>query len=243
MIEKTLLADKLSEFEIKKFFESRFARSGYSYIEFVKTPLGEKIIVYCLKPGIIVGRKGANLKEIQEKMKEDYKLENPIIEIHEIKTAEFDANIMAEQIAAYMEKNGVSRFKVIAHKTIERMMKVGVRGVEILIRGKVPGQRAAKWRFFAGYLPKSGDTADSFVQKAQIYAMTKPGIVGVTVKLLTPDVRLVDVVEIRKPEEIKKIENTLPVKEIKKEEKKPAEKKKPAPKPKKKIAKTESEKK
>ena len=79
---------------------------------------------------------------------------------------EFDAQIMADEIALGLERFGPLKFKVIAYKTLQRIMNAGALGVEIRFSGKLPSSRAKSWRFAQGYLKKTGDSA-KVVDRAQ----------------------------------------------------------------------------
>jgi len=148
-------------------------------------------------------------------LKKEFKLENPYIEVEEVTRPEFDAQIMADDIALSLERFGPLKFKVTAYRTLQRIIKAGAKGVEIRLNGKLPSSRAKSWRFAQGYLKKTGDPA-KMVDKAQARAETKPGTVGVKVSILSPDVILKDQIIID-DELIKTLkENSVePVEEIK----------------------------
>ena len=94
-----------------------------------------------------------------------------------------------------MERFGPIKFKVIAYRTLQKIVQAGALGVEIRLNGKLPGARAKSWRFSQGYLKKTGDTA-RLVDRAQARAETKPGTVGVKVSILSPHVILKDKIKI-----------------------------------------------
>ena len=107
----------------------------------VKTPLGEKIIIYASRPGLIVGRKGQNIKQLTKALKRKFELENPQVEISEIENPSLDAHIIAEKIVDALEKFGSEKFKAIGHKIMTEVMRAGALGIEIIISGKVPSAR------------------------------------------------------------------------------------------------------
>ena len=98
---------------------------------------------------------------------------------------------MADEIALGLERFGPLKFKVIAYRTLQNIIKAGALGVEIRLSGKLPSSRAKTWRFAQGYLKKTGDSA-KVVDKAQSRAETKPGTVGIKVSILPPDAVLKD---------------------------------------------------
>ena len=160
-----------------------------------RTPLGEKIVICASRPGIIVGKSGSNISRLTKELKERFKLENPQIELLEAENPMADASIVAEGIANSLERFGTARFKGIGHKAMTDIMSAGARGVEILISGKVPSSRAKTWRFYMGYLKKSGDIAVSGVNTAYSTAKLKTGIVGIQVRIMPSTTKLPDDVE------------------------------------------------
>ena len=191
MEEKNIVKFKEDEFAIREYIKKYIGKGKISKVKVEYTPVGEKIIVSTNKPGLVIGRKGEKVESLTRALKTRFKLENPHVEIDEIKQPEFDAQIIADEIALSLERFGPLRFKVIAYRTLERIIKAGALGVEIRLSGKLPGARARTWRFAQGYLKKTGDSA-KIVDRAQARAQTKPGVIGVKVGILSPEVELKD---------------------------------------------------
>jgi len=217
MIEHKFVAEKLKEFRVQEFIKSNLKNAGFSHAKLQKTPLGEKITVFTSHPGLVVGRKGENIKKMTQLLKERFGLENPQIEISEVEQVNLDADIVAERIASTLERFGSSKFKAVGHKTMADVIGAGALGVEILMSGKIPGSRAKIWRFYQGYLKKCGDVALVGVRKAYASALLKTGIVGVQVRIMPPDIIL--------PDKVKLIEPPVEVVEEVKEGKEPDDKK------------------
>ena len=229
MIERKFIKDKISEYKVQNYLLKAFKNSSYSHSNIQKTPLGEKITVYSSRPGLIIGKGGSKIKGVVNHLKTDFGMKTPQIDVQEIAHQDLDANIIAENIASMMERNGVSRFKYIGHSTCKRIMNAGAIGVEVKISGRVPSKRTKTWKFLQGYLPKCGNPADEYVVKGYRVAMIKSGAVGITVKILLPNTKMPDDIEIIKvvKEEVP-IAKEVEVKEVKKEtvkEKKTEEKK------------------
>ncbi len=197
MIERKFIAQNLKEYAIKQFIATKLSRVGLSDIKLKRTPLGDKIVISTLRPGLVVGRAGSTINMLTEKLKEEFKLNNPQIELEEVKDPYKDADIVVETIVNSLERFGSKRFKGVGHKVISAVIKSGALGVEILISGKVPSSRAKTWRFYQGYLKKCGDISVSGVNKAQGFARLKSGVVGVQVSILPADVVLPDSIKIK----------------------------------------------
>lgn len=244
MIERKFIAQKIKEFQIQEFVAQTLKRAGHSHTKLQRTPLGEKVIIHASRPGLIVGRKGQSIKKLTKTLKKKFNLENPQIEISEINNPNLDAQIVSERIANTLERFGTTKFKGIGHKVMTDVLSSGALGIEILISGKIPSARAKSWRFYSGYLKKSGDISLG-VLVAYTTAQLKTGIVGIKVSIMPSDIKLPDKIKIQKEkieviEELSKEEGEKLEKEIKKETSKEEDVKK---KEKKKRKKKESKKK
>ena len=195
MEEKKVVEFKKEEFSIRENIKKTLGKGKISKVKIEYTPVGEKIIISTNKPGLVIGRGGEKIAEFTKLLKTKFKLENPHIEIDEITKPEYDAQIMADEIALSLERFGPIRFKVVAYRTLQRIINAGALGVEIRLNGKLPGSRAKSWRFAQGYLKKTGDSA-KVVDRAQARAETKPGTVGIKVSILAPDAILKDRINI-----------------------------------------------
>jgi len=221
MIERKFISQKIKEYQIQEYIEQNLKNVGHSHTKMVKTPLGEKIVLYASRPGLIVGRKGQNIKELTKTLKKRFGLENPQVEVSEVEEINLDSNIVAERITDALERFGAQKFKAIGHKTMEGVMGAGALGIEIIISGKIPSSRAKSWRFYSGYLKKCGDISIVGVDKTHAQAKLKTGIIGVKVSIMPPGTELPDKVELIKEKEEK-------IEEVKEESKEDAEAKKEA---------------
>jgi small subunit ribosomal protein S3 len=193
MIERQFLQRKIKEYQIGEFISANLDKAGYSHTEIKRTPLGEKIIIYTSKPGLIVGREGSNIKDLAETLKKKFKLENPQVEVAEIENPNLNAKYVAKHIVHVFEKYGPKRFKSVGYKKLQDIMNSGAVGAEIVVSGRgVPSQRAKMTRFKAGYLKKSGDISLNHVDKGYAFAHLRTGTVGIQVRILHPETKLPD---------------------------------------------------
>ncbi|TAL58196.1 MAG: 30S ribosomal protein S3 [Nanoarchaeota archaeon] len=223
MIEREFVKAKMKEFQIQEYISTSLKNVGHSHTKVQKTPLGEKIIIFTSRPGLIVGRKGQNITKLTKTLKKKFGLENPQIEISEVQEPNLDARIVAERIASSLEKFGSKRFKGVLHKAMEDTLASGALGVEILLSGKVPSARAKSWRIFGGYMKKCGDIAQSQVKKAQAMALLKSGIIGIKVMIMTSDVKMPDDISVDGEEKTVEYQETP----VEKKAEEPKEEKKP----------------
>ena len=234
MIERKFVAERMKEFRVEEFVRGHMKGVGLSDIKVQKTPLGEKIIIATSRPGLVVGRKGENIKELTKTLKKEFDFENPQIEIAEVENPDLNPNVIAEKIVDFLERFGTSRFKAIGHKVMTNVMDAKASGIEIVISGKIPSSRARAWRFYKGYLKKCGDTALTNVDVAYQTAKLKTGVVGVKVSIMANALGIADKLQQSTQEESEKKKE-----DPKKEESKEKESEKPKKSPKNKEDKKE----
>lgn len=174
----------MKEFLVGEFVRHSMKGVGLADVKLQKTPLGEKIVVATARPGLVVGRKGENIKELTRTLKKEFSLENPQVEISEVTMPSLNSSIVAEKIVDFLERFGTTKFKAIGHKVMTEVTDAGASGIEIVISGKIPSARAKSWRFYKGYLKKCGNTALTNVEIAYGTAKLKSGIVGVKVSIM-----------------------------------------------------------
>jgi small subunit ribosomal protein S3 len=105
---------------------------------------------------------------------------------------------MAHKIAAMLQRG--MHFRRVAYTALRRIMGAGAQGVEVTISGKIRGSRSACAKFSDGYIKKCGEPAIRFVRHGFATVQLKPGVLGINVRIMPPDVVLPDKVDILKIE-------------------------------------------
>jgi small subunit ribosomal protein S3 len=115
-------------------------------------------------------------------MEEAFDFENPQIEVNEIENPDADAKVVAKSIADWLEKGGHA--KRVGYTYLRRMKEAGVIGAELEITGKLSGNRGRTEKFSFGYVKRCGNTSKENVQRGYELARTKPGAIGVKVRIM-----------------------------------------------------------
>ena len=187
--EKLFINENVKKLKIKKFIESELSSIGWGKIQVYKTPLGMRVLVHTSKPGLVIGHKGSTIQALTETLKEKYGLENPQIEVNQVEVEELNVCLMAQSVASALER-GI-QFRRAAHSAVRRIMDAGAQGVEIIVSGKLTGERAKAEKFREGFIKHTGEMKEHAVQDAKVQARLKPGVLGVRVRLVPPETSLV----------------------------------------------------
>ncbi len=240
-IERLFVGEGVKEVEVKRYLRRELKRAGLAEILIQRTPLVTRIVIYCDRPALVIGRKGSNVKETTRIIEQDFRIEKPEIEVKKVDNPNLEPNIVAYRIASALERGMHSR--KVGYKALQAIMRSGAKGAEIVMSGKLVGKggRSRVLKMKAGYLKKCGKPAIEQVMHGRTIASCKPGVIGVEVSVVPSNVHFPDEINIVSPEDFEieeavveasgeeKAEETpdkgLPNKEEKKEKKKPAEKK------------------
>ena len=199
--EKKFIDSAKKRMQIEEFLSAEFARAGYSHSEIQRTPLAIRIIVYAHKPGLIIGRGGKNIDIITQFLKDRFGLENPQLDVQEVRDPDLDPSIVGKQIAAAIER-GIN-YKRVANLAIQRVMEAGAVGVAIRISGKLGGDMSRTEKFSSGYMIYSGDPAETMVKKAYSRAQVKLGTIGIQVRIMIESPEELEILgKIQKPAEV-----------------------------------------
>ncbi|MEM7813392.1 MAG: 30S ribosomal protein S3 [Candidatus Aenigmatarchaeota archaeon] len=168
--------------QLQEFLQKEFAGIKCGLIDVAYTPLGVRITVHTTSPGLVIGHGGDKIREVSEKLRAMFGLENPQIDVQKISNPDMDPRIVSQSIAAALEK-GMNPKKIGSYY-LERVMRAGAVGCEIVIKGKLGGEKARSMRFTAGYIKKCGEPAKRDVITGTATALPKLGNIGVTTSIM-----------------------------------------------------------
>lgn len=169
---------------IDNYLRTELKRAGYAGVEFQKTPLGNRVVIYAERPGMVIGRQGATIRELAHVIETRYGLENPQIAVVPVQNPELNARIMASRVASALER-GI-HFRRAAFVALRQIMEAGARGAEIVIRGKLSTERSRYEKFRSGAILKAGEPRKYAVDRGVTSVLLKPGVFGVQVSIYLP---------------------------------------------------------
>ena len=146
--------------KIREFLLELLAPAGVPKVEIERDPKRVRINIFCAKPGIVIGRGGAEIEKLKETVKKMLSGDKDVfINITEVKQPDLSAQLVAESIAAQLEKR-VS-FRRAMKMAIGRAMKSGAKGIKIMVSGRLGGAEIARSeQYHEGTIPLQTIRAD-----------------------------------------------------------------------------------
>ena len=171
-------ADLLGEdVEIRQLIRHNLQRAGVSSIEIERFPNQVSITVHTAKPGIVIGRRGATVKELRRVL-EDLTGKRIRLDVQEVERPETDAYLVAENVVQQLERR-ISHGRAM-RRAAQQAMRFGAEGIKILCSGRLAGAEMARREWIReGRVPLQTMRAD--IDYAQKEALTTYGRIGVKV--------------------------------------------------------------
>ena len=165
------------DLEIKSYVQKKLKNASIAKINIERAAKKIRISIYSSRPGIIIGKKGADIEDLKNKLTKLSNLE-VFLDIKEIRKPEVEAKLVAENIASQLEKR-VS-FRRAMKKGVQSSMRLGAKGVKVLCSGRLGGAEIARnEKYHEGSVPLH--TIRSDIDYATAEAETTYGIVGIKV--------------------------------------------------------------
>ena len=165
------------DLEIKSYVEKKLKNASIAKINIERAAKKIRISIFSSRPGIIIGKKGADIEDLKNKLTKLSNLE-VFLDIKEIRKPEVEAKLVAENIATQLEKR-VS-FRRAMKKSVQSSMRLGAKGVKVLCSGRLGGAEIARnEKYNEGSVPLH--TLRSDIDYATAEAETTYGIVGIKV--------------------------------------------------------------
>jgi len=172
------------DYKIKQYIQNRLKHAGISCIEIERIADRVRLTINCARPGIVIGRKGAEVAKLKEELSKFVKSDLQI-KIVEVKKPELDAKLVAESIAEQLERRGST--KRAMRQAASRSMKMGAEGIKVSCSGRIGGAEIARTEWhLEGRLPLHTLRADIDYGFAE--ANTTYGKIGVKVWIFRGEV-------------------------------------------------------
>lgn len=148
----------VEDYKIREFLKKKLYHAGISKIEIERTNDRVKVLVYTAKPGVVIGKGGAEIEKLKGELAK-YSTKKVLVDIKEVKRPDNDAQLVAENIAQQLE-NRIS-FRRAMKSCMQRTMRAGALGIKTAVSGRLGGADMARTEFYSeGTIPLQTLRAD-----------------------------------------------------------------------------------
>ncbi|MGD2062557.1 MAG: 30S ribosomal protein S3 [Nitrospirota bacterium] len=172
------------DLRIRQYIKDKFYHTGISRVEIERAAKRIRVHVFTARPGIIIGKKGADIEALKKELTQ-LTGKDVYINIREIKRPELDAQLVAESVAQQLERRVA--FRRAMKKTVTNTMRFGAQGIKIHVAGRLGGAEMARREWYReGRVPLQTIRAD--IDYGFARALTTYGVIGVKVWLFKGEV-------------------------------------------------------
>ena len=166
------------DYELRKFIKNQYFQAAISSIRIERAANKVAVTVFTARPGVLIGKAGAEIEVMKNSLAKIAKGKQIAVNIVEVKKPDCDAQLIAESVAAQLEKR--ASFRRSMKQAISRATRLGVKGVKIMVSGRLDGAEIARCeQYHEGSIPLQTLRADIDYGFAE--AHTTFGIIGIKV--------------------------------------------------------------
>ena len=166
------------DYEIRKYIKDTYFGAAISKISIERAADRIAVTIYTARPGVLIGKAGAEIEVMKKKLAKITKGKQVAVNIFEVKKPDADAQLVAESIAAQLEKR--ASFRRSMKQAISRSMKSGVKGIKVMVSGRLDGAEIARCeQYHEGSIPLQTLRAD--IEYGLATAHTTFGAIGIKV--------------------------------------------------------------
>jgi small subunit ribosomal protein S3 len=169
---------------VRKLIKAKLFHAGISRVEIERPGQRMKVIIFTARPGIIIGKKGAEVEKLKAEL-EAFTKKQVSIDIKEVRKPEVDAQLVSENIAMQLEKRVA--FRRALKRAVSSSMRFGALGIKVQCSGRLAGAEIARTEWYReGRVPLSTFRAD--VDYGFAEAKTTYGLIGIKVWIYHGDI-------------------------------------------------------
>jgi small subunit ribosomal protein S3e len=208
---RKIIADGVFYAELNELLTRELGEEGYSGVEVRVTPLRTEIIIRATRTQNVLGEKGRRIRELTSLVQKRFNFPEGNVELYAERVSNRALSAIAQAESLRFKLLGGLAVRRACYGVLRYIMENGAKGVEIIISGKLRAARAKAMKFRDGYMIKSGDAVNHYVDYAVKHIQLKQGVLGIKVKIMMPydptgkeggsTVKQSDVVTVTEPKE------------------------------------------
>jgi len=207
---RKFVADGLLYAELNEFLQQELGEDGYAGVEVRVTPLRTEIIIRATRTQNVLGEKGRRIRELTSLVQKRFQFPEGNVELYAERVQNRALSAIAQAESLRFKLLGGLAVRRACYGVMRYVMENGAKGIEVVISGKLRAARAKAMKFRDGYMVKSGDSVNHYIDYAVRHIQLKQGVLGIKVKIQMPHdptgragvaVKLSDVVTVKDPKE------------------------------------------
>jgi len=183
---RKFVADGLFYAELNEFLQSELGEDGYAGVEVRVTPLRTEIIIRATRTQNVLGEKGRRIRELTSLVQKRFQFPEGSVELYAERVQNRALSAIAQAESLRFKLLGGLAVRRACYGVMRYVMENGAKGVEVVISGKLRAARAKAMKFRDGYMIKSGDAVNHYIDFAVRHIQLKQGVLGIKVKIQLP---------------------------------------------------------
>merc|ERR1712093_186284 len=183
---RKFVADGVFFAELNELFTRELAEDGYSGVEVRQTPARHEIIIRATRTQNVLGEKGRRIRELTAVVQKRFNFPPGSVELYAEKVQYRGLCAVAQAESLKFKLLGGLAVRRACYGVLRFIMESGALGCEVIVSGKLRGQRAKSMKFSDGYMIKAGQPVREFVDVATRHVLLRQGVVGVKVSIMLP---------------------------------------------------------
>merc|ERR1711942_589950 len=183
---RKFVADGVFRAELNNFLMKELSEDGYSGVEVRVTPTRTEIIILATRTQNVLGEKGRRIRELTSVVQKRFHFPEGSVELYAEKVATRGLCAIAQCESLRYKLIGQLPVRRACYGVLRFIMESGAKGCEIVVSGKLRGQRAKSMKFVDGLMIHSGDPVNDYIDTAVRHVLLRQGVLGIKVKIMLP---------------------------------------------------------
>jgi small subunit ribosomal protein S3e len=183
---RKFVADGIFYAELNEFLQNELGEDGYAGVEVRVTPMRTEIIIRATRTQNVLGEKGRRIRELTSLVQKRFLFPEGNVELYAERVQNRALSAIAQAESLRFKLLGGLAVRRACYGVMRYVMENGAKGVEVVISGKLRAARAKAMKFRDGYMVKSGDSVNHYIDFAVRHIQLKQGVLGIKVKIQLP---------------------------------------------------------
>lgn len=172
--------------ELTQLLTTELAEDGFSSVEVRKTPQCTEIVISATRTQNVLGEQGRRIRELTQMVKKRFNFKDGQVQLYAEKVHNRGLSAVTQCESLKFKLVQGLAVRRACYSVIRFIMEAGAKGVEIIVSGKLRGQRAKAMKFVDGLMKHAGDPVNQYVDRAVKHVTLRQGVIGIKVKIMLP---------------------------------------------------------